>query len=615
MFALYVALLAAVWLSSMDRVEAQNYTVHASVIFARTGDRTPLLAADTPRLTSLGAQQMNSLGAFFRRRYITSDSESPLQGAAVLTGLSSWSLDNEQVFVQTTDNMYTAQSATAFMQALYPPYTLPNSTAVYLDPSSILSNSTYIEAPLNGYQYGVINTVSQYDPYSAYIDGTSSCPNFANSALQYYSSDDFNKTNARTTTMYQSIGEALLKGVLPRSDWGYANAYLIWDFVNYLNNHDPASKAILDDLDSRGDIDQMGALASKKQAQIYGDLTQSYFLPGDRIRATAGKTLAARMLGMLLDNMASLGKANKLSLFVGEYPPMLSLFSLLELPQIDDRFKHIPPFASAIAVELFSWQGNETTSTNEDGFNYPDLSALWVRFLYVNGTSASDNYDQSIKSYPLFQRGPSETDMKWSEFETLISNIMMGEISDWCTYCSSQSVFCPSLIDASTSSSLGGSSNSKKNSNMKPQVAGVIGAVVTIGTFAIALILAMLFGGVRFSRRDKIKKSELGGFKGSAKLASDQDLHLSKNAAPVGISTVPIGGDMKKGHERAGSWELNDATAMDAKDKETQRNTIGSLGGSTVASFEPDRKPSYEGDEEHDGIDPFESPVHVRESV
>lgn len=61
MFALYVALLAAVWMSSMDGVEAQNYTIHASVIFARTGDRTPFLAADTPYLTSLGAQQMNSL--------------------------------------------------------------------------------------------------------------------------------------------------------------------------------------------------------------------------------------------------------------------------------------------------------------------------------------------------------------------------------------------------------------------------------------------------------------------------------------------------------------------------------------------------------------------------
>jgi hypothetical protein len=62
MFALWVALLAAVWLSSFDGAEAQNYTIHSTVVFARTGDRTPLLMpGSSPQLTSLGAQQMFSL--------------------------------------------------------------------------------------------------------------------------------------------------------------------------------------------------------------------------------------------------------------------------------------------------------------------------------------------------------------------------------------------------------------------------------------------------------------------------------------------------------------------------------------------------------------------------
>lgn len=61
MFALYVALLAAVWLSSFEGVEAQNYTVHSTVIFARTGDRTPLLMTQSPQLTSLGARQMYNI--------------------------------------------------------------------------------------------------------------------------------------------------------------------------------------------------------------------------------------------------------------------------------------------------------------------------------------------------------------------------------------------------------------------------------------------------------------------------------------------------------------------------------------------------------------------------
>jgi hypothetical protein len=64
MFALWVALLVAVWFSSIEGAEAQaqTYTIHSSVIFARTGDRTPLLMpGTTPALTSLGAQQMFSL--------------------------------------------------------------------------------------------------------------------------------------------------------------------------------------------------------------------------------------------------------------------------------------------------------------------------------------------------------------------------------------------------------------------------------------------------------------------------------------------------------------------------------------------------------------------------
>jgi hypothetical protein len=38
-----------------------GYTVIASVIFARTGERTPILSQDTVQLTPYGAQQMYNL--------------------------------------------------------------------------------------------------------------------------------------------------------------------------------------------------------------------------------------------------------------------------------------------------------------------------------------------------------------------------------------------------------------------------------------------------------------------------------------------------------------------------------------------------------------------------
>lgn len=58
MVALWIAVLSTVW---AGLVEAQNYTVHSTFVFANTGDRTPLLEQITPALTNLGAQQMYNL--------------------------------------------------------------------------------------------------------------------------------------------------------------------------------------------------------------------------------------------------------------------------------------------------------------------------------------------------------------------------------------------------------------------------------------------------------------------------------------------------------------------------------------------------------------------------
>jgi hypothetical protein len=58
MIALWLTVLSALW----GVVDAQNYTVHSTFVFANTGDRTPLLLGDSsPTLTNLGAQQMYNL--------------------------------------------------------------------------------------------------------------------------------------------------------------------------------------------------------------------------------------------------------------------------------------------------------------------------------------------------------------------------------------------------------------------------------------------------------------------------------------------------------------------------------------------------------------------------
>ena len=114
----------------------------------------------------------------------------------------------------------------------------------------------------------------------------------------------------------------------------------------------------------------------------------------------------------------------------------------------------------------------------------------------------------------------------------------------------------------------------------------------------------MLFGGLRFHRNNKSKKHDLGGFKGSAKLASDADLHIPKNAAPIGIVANEVVEEPKRGHERVGSWEM---------DKKDGRDTFSSFGGATIKGDDYGRKPSF--DDDRDGINPFTAPVNPRESV
>ena len=71
---------------------------------------------------------------------------------------------------------------------------------------------------------------------------------------------------------------------------------------------------------------------------------------------------------------------------------------------------------------------------------------------------------------------------------------------------------------------------------------------------------------MRFHRVQRRPKSELGGFKGSNKLASDADVaNLAKaGALPAGVASfgatntagAGAGGDGRIRHERVGSWEL-----------------------------------------------------------
>lgn len=146
MLALAIAILATVLLTPFSHAQSDDsYTVLASVVFLRTGERTPQILGDVPStLTSLGAQQAYAAGSFLRERYFSSAGSGSGIDKAPMRGLSANSIDPRQFYALALDTQPTIGSAQAFAQGFYPPYTLNENTAALLDPTSVLANGTYV---------------------------------------------------------------------------------------------------------------------------------------------------------------------------------------------------------------------------------------------------------------------------------------------------------------------------------------------------------------------------------------------------------------------------------------------------------------------------------------
>lgn len=338
----------------------------------------------------------------------------------------------------------------------------------------------------------------------------------------------------------------------------YSNAYAIYDALAYHYTHDVDTFTDLNKDENAGVFEKVRYLADQDAWYRYGNVSSDTDA-SESYRAMAGKTLAALVLGRFQQVITNQGNATNglingqsqpMTFLFGDFDPILSLLSVTEVDyqQQTKRWHSIPEFASAIIFELFT--RGEAKADNSDN--------LWVRFSYHNGT---DDYDGTApQAYSMFRNGPSRTDMTWQEFSDSMERVMVNQLSDWCAECLSQRFFCYAVDDPTVNISL--LAPAKSHAKVSPVVAGVIGAVVSLAVAGILFGIAMLLGGIRFHRVQRRRTSALGGFKGSAKLASDPDLNLPKNAAaPAGI--VSFDDPDAKGsaprrvpHERVGSWEL-----------------------------------------------------------
>ncbi|KAH7130665.1 histidine phosphatase superfamily [Dendryphion nanum] len=556
MLALCVATLATSWLLG-STAHALDHHSHGVVAFIRSGERTPNLMKMDPVLTSLGAQQMYQLGNIFRGRFIEGGNGDIRLGEEPIAGLAT-RLNNDQIFIHAVDAPHIYGSAQAFMQGLYPPSQIGGNSSTGLgDRTGILANNTAIITPLGGYQYPHIQTVGQFDPQSIYISGDQFCPTSIQESISYETTRQYLQTKNVAQSFYQDLPAGLLGNIMQKKNIDYANGMDIYDYVSYQYNHE---KTVYDLLNNDNNTLSQLRFYSDEKAWFYWGNTSESSTDAD-YRAMAGKTLAARILGQfqrIVDNKgnATNGRSQPLTLLFGDHQPMISLFALTLLDQREKNFRALPAFASAMTFELYHTGESAAFPTKKED--------LMLRFRFQNGT----DFTKGMPAYPMFNNPRSAFDMSWPTFEQMFSRIMVNALADWCGQCASGSLFCWG-VDNSTIL-IQSNSNSSANHKISPTIAGVIGALVTLALAALLFAIAIFVAGIRFHRiPPKYKKSELGGFKGSAKLASDQDLALPKGAAvPAGggagiVSftngagdTVYAGPGRKTPHERVNSWEL-----------------------------------------------------------
>lgn len=344
----------------------------------------------------------------------------------------------------------------------------------------------------------------------------------------------------------------------------FSNAIEIYEYLSYAYTHDSeVQETLSNDATYSGIFDRLKSLADEYAYYTWGNTSTSSSDPD--LRAISGKTLAYLLISQFQALYQSHNgpqsraiTAYPLTLLFANHEPFISLFSLLMLDHQDSEFRALPPFASAIVFELFSLG---------DGGNFPsDPADLYVSFGFQNGT----DFEGELRAWPMFNGNGSE--MSFAGFERMMSRIMIN-IPRWCGECSSAgdepAIFCGGVDDDMVfRPSLRGQVKGK--GGLDPVVAGVVGAMVTLAVAGLLFALLIFLGGIRLGRIGRRKRKDgLGGFKGSAKLASDADLNLPKNgAAPAGLSFGAADTKGKTGG-RVESWELRQKEVGDEGRKES----------------------------------------------
>lgn len=450
------------------------------------------------------------------------------------------------------------------------------------------------------------------DPEFIFLAGSSRCPAYRAATIEYTNSPAFEEIQASSKNLYESVSGGLLDDLIPEDSKDYLNAYAIYEYLEYQATHNASVAATIDDPTNQDrnitDLDRLRFLADAQQFAWLGNTTARNNLSTPHtglpsgvegsISTIAGNTLIAKVLTQLQLAIETNGRYYKFSLLAGDFQPLLSLFAITGLSDLNsNKFRAIPEFASTAVFELFTYKSNNSFPLSTDD--------LWVRFYFRNGTDKHvDTLD--FQSYPIFSNGPSETDMRWRDFQAEATALAMASVGDWCETCAATSIFCPafnSTLFAAAGANANGTASSRA-SPISPGVSGVLGAVIALIVAALMLALAMLLGGVRLHRK---KTLQAGGFRGAVNLTPDRDVEIiaGRGVGKTGTTVVgreapaehQVGGSVVGGHERVGSWEMKEPPSRLPPSSDRMR-----------FSFEDD------GDEDYRrAVDPFADPVRPKE--
>ncbi|KAI5364785.1 putative histidine phosphatase superfamily, clade-2 [Septoria linicola] len=475
--------LAALAPITLTSAQSNDETVLGVYMFHRHGDRTPKALAPA-NLTALGAQQVYQSGQYYRNRYISSDA--PYR----INGINSDLVKQSQIAVSAPDDTVLQNSATGFLQGLYPPVGSTIGTQT-------LRNGSNITAPMNGYQFVPVDIVStgSGSEDSSWLQSTSNCAKAQIDSNSYFSSQEYIDKLASTKDFYAAL-EPVVNGTFDSSQTSFKNAYTIFDLINVAEIHNssiPASDVLTPEV-----LFQLRTLAD---AHEWGLAYNSSESASNDMRAIAGKTLAAQIVQFLNSTITLQGKT-KIGVQFGAYATFASFFGLADLPSVNTDFTGVTDYASAMTFELFT-----NNSVTVSSASYPSEEEIYVRFLFHNGTTTSES---EPVAYPLFGSG-SET-ISWSDFKENMNKFAIGDMKDWCMACGNSTGTCAAYVSGSANAADAGSdgASSGRGNGLSPVVNGVIGAMVTLAIILGLEALVLAVGGFRVVKKRSTRKGDVG---------------------------------------------------------------------------------------------------------